>query len=140
MPNCRSTSTEFSINLNITQNGLLRVNAKPHDLKYKLEDVFEISVGPRDKYDGIKSCLTYNPPGSSKPGYQEDRSVRFYVLPYERSFMFSSIFIPSYVLRFIPRQEITQQCLVNGLLMFMSVVTSSIILCTTLGMLHLIHS
>ena len=138
MLNCRSTSTEFSLNIYITQNGSYRVNSKPHDLKYKLKDVFEISVGPSEKYDGIKSCLTYHPPGGSKPGYQEDRSVRF--LHMKGAYFFSSIFIHSYVLRCIPRQEITQQCLVNGLLMFMSVVTWSIILCTTLGMLHLIHS
>ena len=46
------------------------MSAYPHELQYKLNDLFEISVGPRDNYDGIKSCLTYNPPKSSHPGYQ----------------------------------------------------------------------
>ena len=52
------------------------MTAAPHTLSYDLQDVFQLSVGPRDNYDGIKSCLTYNPPGDSTPGYQRKRGVR----------------------------------------------------------------
>ena len=51
------------------------MNAYPHDVDIDLDDIFEISVGPRDMNDGIKSCLTYNPPGESTPGYQRTRGV-----------------------------------------------------------------
>ena len=52
-------------------------SCKPQNLTYmyKLEDMLELSVGPRDNYDGIRSCLTYNPPGGYKPGYQSERAV-----------------------------------------------------------------
>ena len=68
----------------IAQNGSLSITTIPHNLNndlkahvlsYDLNDVFEISVGPRDHYDGIKSCLTYNPPDGSQPGYQRQRGV-----------------------------------------------------------------
>ena len=51
------------------------MNAYPYNVDFDLDDMFEISVGPRDMYDGIKSCLTYNPPGGSTPGYQRTRGV-----------------------------------------------------------------
>ena len=63
--------------INITQDGSLSLNSYPHELHYDLKDVLQISVGPKDNYDGIKACLTYNPPGVSKPGYQADRGVSF---------------------------------------------------------------
>ena len=34
------------------------------------------SVGPKMYYDGIKNCFTYDPPGPSAPGIQDDKSVR----------------------------------------------------------------
>ena len=52
------------------------MNAHPYDVDFELDDMFEISVGPRDMYDGIKSCLTYNPQGGSTPGYQRTLGVR----------------------------------------------------------------
>ena len=51
------------------------MNAYPPGLTYDLNDAFKISVSPRDNYDGIQSCLTYNPLGGSKPGYQRKRGV-----------------------------------------------------------------
>ena len=56
------------------------MTAYPHHMNIDLNNVFEISVGPRDNYDGIKSCLTYNPPGGSKPGFQRKRGVSTRVL------------------------------------------------------------
>ena len=47
----------------------------PQKLKYDLKDILELSVGPRDNNDGIKSCFTYNPPGAYKPGVQIERMV-----------------------------------------------------------------
>ena len=73
MRHFRSVSTHISID--VSQNGSLSMNNQPHDLKYDLTDAIELSVGPRDNYDGIKSCVTYNPPGGSKPGYQMKRGV-----------------------------------------------------------------
>ena len=49
----------------------------PNDLNYTLKDVLEVSVGPKDNNDGIKSCITYNPPGPITPGYQNKRGVSF---------------------------------------------------------------
>ena len=69
----RSVSTNIAID--VSQNGSILMNAYPVDLNNNFKDVIEISVGPRDNYDGVKSCLTYNPPGDSKPGYQMDRAV-----------------------------------------------------------------
>ena len=63
-----------------SQNGSLSMIANPPHMNFDLNDVFEISVGPRDNYDGIKSCLTYNPPGGSKPGFQRKRGVSAGVL------------------------------------------------------------
>ena len=51
------------------------MNAYPYDVDFDLDDMFEISIGPRDMYDGIKSCLTYNPPGGSTPGYKRTLGV-----------------------------------------------------------------
>ena len=70
----RSESTQIFIR--VSQDGSLSMTAFPHNLSYDLQDVFQLSVGPRDNYDGIKSCLTYNPPGDSTPGYQRERGVR----------------------------------------------------------------
>ena len=70
---CRTASTYFIISS--TKKGPLRVFGYPYHLNYNLEDALELSIGPRDKFDGIKSCLTYNPPGESEPGYQSDRVV-----------------------------------------------------------------
>ena len=55
--------------------GCSKGSCKPHNITYDLEDMLELSVGPRDNYDGIRSCLTYNPPGKFKPGYQGARAV-----------------------------------------------------------------
>ena len=64
--------------IDVGQNGSISMNASPHELHSDLkEDMFELTVGPRDNYDGIKACLTYNSPGESKPGYQRDRGVSF---------------------------------------------------------------
>ena len=52
-------------------------NAFPDELQQDLKDMLEVTVGPSDNYDGIKACLTYNPPGAYKPGYQRDRGVSF---------------------------------------------------------------
>ena len=57
------------------QNGSILLNSYPYDLHYDLKDILEISVGPRDNNDGIKACLTYNPPGAYKTGFQQERSV-----------------------------------------------------------------
>ena len=72
-PNHRSVSTY--IFLQVSQNGSLSIGSYPQPLNYDLKDVFKMSVGPRDNYDGIKSCLTYNPPGGFRPGYQTTRGV-----------------------------------------------------------------
>ena len=37
-------------------------NAFPDELQQDLKDMLEVTVGPSDNYDGIKACLTYNPP------------------------------------------------------------------------------
>ena len=79
IPLDRSTSTYIYIN--VSQDGTLWMNAHPHDVDFDLNDIFEISVGPRDMYDGIKSCLTYNPPGGSTPGYQRYRGVSAFKVP-----------------------------------------------------------
>ena len=39
------------------------------------KDFFAISVGPTEQNDGIKACLTYNPPGTYMPGFQLDLGV-----------------------------------------------------------------
>ena len=62
----------------MSQDGSLLMNAFPHDVDivdFDWNGIFEISFGPRDMHDGIKSCLTYNPPGGSTPGYQRTRGV-----------------------------------------------------------------
>ena len=70
---CRTDSTKMRIHFE--QNGSITLDGCPHDLHYDLKDILEVSVGPRDNNDGIKACLTYNPPGAYKPGFQQDRSV-----------------------------------------------------------------
>ena len=82
---CSNRSLSAHIFINVAENGSLLLSTHPpvlnhelssHVYNYNLDDVLEISVGPRDNYDGIKSCLTYNPPDASKPGYQTQRGVR----------------------------------------------------------------
>ena len=69
-------TTESKIKFKI-RSGSLTAYANPLlNLDINLEDMLHISIGPRDQYDGIKSCLTYNPIERSKPGYQQDRMVR----------------------------------------------------------------
>ena len=81
---CRSVTAQIGIY--VAQNGNLTVYAAirqlenyiphdPYDLNIDLKDVIELSIGPRDNYDGIRSCITYNPPRGSKPGYQIRRGV-----------------------------------------------------------------
>ena len=65
--------------IDVGQNGSISMNASPHELHSDLKDMFELTVGPSDNYDGIKTCLTYNSPGESTPGYQRDRGVSFLV-------------------------------------------------------------
>ena len=58
--------------------GSLVLDDNPHEVEYDIShihDMLEISVGPRDSYNGIKACLTYNPRIGVKPGYQNDRAV-----------------------------------------------------------------
>ena len=73
MLHCRTLSGRF--NVTVTQDRSIEVYGHPSGIDYSLNDVIETSVGPRDRYDGIKSCFTYNPPGNSEPGYQIDRQV-----------------------------------------------------------------
>ena len=70
------------ISIKTTKNGSLLIETYDQDFNQqfnqfndKLEDAIEMSVGPRDHFDGIRSCLTYTPPEGSKPGYQASRSV-----------------------------------------------------------------
>ena len=72
---CRTASTIFGIS---SSSGALTIYGNPYPLNLNLEDVLALSVGPRDKFDGIKSCLTYTPPGDTEPGYQSDRGVVFF--------------------------------------------------------------
>ena len=44
-------------------------------LDFNLTDILQLTYGPRENNDGVRSCLTYNPPGSYKPGAQQERSV-----------------------------------------------------------------
>ena len=44
-------------------------------LNFNLTDILQLTYGPRENNDGVRSCLTYNPPGSYKPGAQQERSV-----------------------------------------------------------------
>ena len=69
--------TETGLYIDVGQNGSISMSSSPHELHHDLKDMFELTVGPRDTYDGIKACLTYNSPGESKPGYQRDRGVSF---------------------------------------------------------------
>ena len=71
----RTRST--GIHIEVGQNESISFKARPHKFQHDLKDMLELTVGPNDKYNGIKACLTYNPPGVSKPGYQTDRSVSF---------------------------------------------------------------
>ena len=64
-----------NIRIQVGQNGSIHLDAHPHQLPHDLKDMLKLSVGPRDNYDGIKSCMTYNPPGRFKPGYQGERAV-----------------------------------------------------------------
>ena len=73
-------SSTLDILIGEDQDGSLSVgcsegSCKQQNLTYKLQDMLELSVGPRDNYDGIRSCFTYNPPGRYKPGYQGERAV-----------------------------------------------------------------
>ena len=78
------------------------MNAHPYDVDFELDNMFEISVGPRDMYDGIKSCLTYNPPGGSTPGYQRTRGVSAFIrllcneLPKKKLLMFSFLQVTNF--------------------------------------------
>ena len=81
MNHCRSVSAYLFIN--VAPNGSVSVNTiiehlgnlHPYDLNYDITGVIETSIGPRDNYDGIRSCFTYNPIAGSKPGYQLRRGV-----------------------------------------------------------------
>ena len=57
------------------QNGSLTIDDGPNNLHYDLKDVLEISYGPSAFNDGIRACLTYNPPGAYKSGFQPDKAV-----------------------------------------------------------------
>ena len=69
------------MNITVGQNGSLSLNAHPHEVHHDLKDMVQLTIGPSDNYDGIKACLTYNPPRESKPGYQRDRGVSFLIIP-----------------------------------------------------------
>ena len=44
------------------------------------KNLFQVSIGPTIHSNGIKACLTYNPPGPNYPGYQRDRTVSNLIL------------------------------------------------------------
>ena len=70
----RTEST--AIHIKVEQNeSIISFDAIPYQLQHDIEDMLEVTVGPSDNYDGIKACLTYNSPGTYKPGYQRDRGV-----------------------------------------------------------------
>ena len=56
-------------------NGSISVTSDPHVSEIKLDNMLEVSYGPKANSEGIKSCLTYNPPGGYQAGFQEERSV-----------------------------------------------------------------
>ena len=74
--NFRTKSTYVSFK--IVSNGSLIIDENPLKVRYdmkEIEDMLDISIGPKDNYNGIKACLTYNPTRPVKPGYQTDRAV-----------------------------------------------------------------
>ena len=66
-----------STNLVILQNESISIFGYPYDLHYNLTDVLQLTLGPKENNDGIKSCMTYNPPEANKPGFQQRRAVSY---------------------------------------------------------------
>ena len=43
----------------------------------KVPHLIKRSTGPQQYYNGIQNCFTYDPPGPSAPGIQDDKAVGF---------------------------------------------------------------
>ena len=57
---CDCRSTQLYVNWS-------NVSQVPHLIK--------ASTGPQQYYNGIQNCFTYDPPGPSAPGIQDDKAV-----------------------------------------------------------------
>ena len=69
----RTESTPLSIYLRPDLKGSITFVGDPHGLD--LTDMLQLSIGPRANSGGFRSCMTYNPPGSYRPGALEERGV-----------------------------------------------------------------
>ena len=76
------------------QNGSISFVGDPHKWGYNLTDILQLSHGPREQRDGLRSCLTYNPPGSYEPGLQKERAVSYFYVKVTKNKM--DLIFPSF--------------------------------------------